>query len=102
MLLKRDPIEKTFIGKEIIHVTDFNKYENCALINDALYDENGEVFSVLNNQEKVSEWYEIDTYINSLKYVNVEAGRMGIPSDTDEKNIIRIGWVESNGEKDGK
>ena len=102
MLVKRDPIEETFIGKEIIHVTDYNKYENSALINDALYDQNGEVFTVLNDQEKVSEWYEIDTHLTSLKYVNVEAGRMGIPSNTEEKNIIPVGWVESNGEKDEK
>ena len=101
-LAKREPIEKTFIGKEIIHVTEFNKYENSALINDALYDENGEIFNVLNFQEAISEWYEIDTHLTSLEYVNVEAGHMGIPSDTENKNIIRIGWVESNGQKDEK
>jgi len=97
----KEPIEETFIGKQVIHVTKFNKYENKAIIHDALYDENGEIFSVLNDLAEVSEWYEIDTHIKSLKYVNVEAGHMGIPSNFDDANIIRIGWVESNGKKDG-
>jgi predicted secreted hydrolase len=101
LLAKRDPIEETFIGKEVIHVTKFNKFENSAVIHDALYDKNGEIFSVLNNQEEISEWYEIDTLLNSLQYVNVEGGHMGIPSDMGSKNVIRVGWVESNGQKDG-
>ena len=99
-LVKRDPIQKTFLGKEIIHVTQSNKYENKAIINDALYDENGEIFTVLNDLEPVSEWYEIDTHLTSLEYVNVEAGHMGIPSDLGNQNEIRIGWVDSNGNKD--
>ncbi len=101
LLSKREPIEKTFVGKEIIHITEFNKYENSAVIHDALYDKNGEIFSVLNFQEEVSEWYEIDSHLTSLKYINVEAGHMGIPSNMGNKNIIRVGWVESNGKKDG-
>ena len=102
LLSKREPIEETFIGKEIIHVTEFNKYENSAVINDALYDKNGEIFSVLNFQEKVSEWYKIDTHLKNLKYVDVEAGHMGIPSDIGNTNIIRVGWVDSNGQKNGE
>ncbi len=102
LLSDREPIEKNFVGKEIIHVTDFNKYENSALINDALYDENGEVFSVLNSQEKISEWYEIECKLTSLKYVNVEAGRMGIPSNAGNTNMIKVGWVESDGQEDGR
>lgn len=101
LLIKREPIEETFVGKEVIHVTKFNKHENKAVIHDALYDENGEIFSVLNDQEEVSEWYEIDTHLKSLEYVNVEAGHMGIPSNIGNQNVIRVGWVESNGQKDG-
>jgi predicted secreted hydrolase len=99
---KRDPISKTFNGKEVIHVTDFNRYENKATIHDAIYDENGEVLSVINSMEQVSEWYDIDTHLTSLKYVNVEGGCMGIPSDTGGLNIIRVGWVDSSGIKDGE
>jgi len=100
-LTKRDPIEKTFNGKQVIHVTKHNRYENKAIIHDAIYDENGEVLSVMNGREQVSELYEIDTHLTSLKYANVEAGCMGIPSNTDGLNVIRVGWVGSNGEKDG-
>jgi predicted secreted hydrolase len=101
-LSKRDPIIETFTGREVIHVTDFNRYENKATIHDAIYDENGEVLSVINGMEQVSEWYEIDTHLTSLKYVNVEGGRMGIPSDTNGLNTMRVGWVESSGKKDGQ
>jgi predicted secreted hydrolase len=101
LLSKREPIEETFVGKEVIHVTDFNKYENSAVIHDALYDKNGEIFSVLNLQEEVSEWYEIDSHLTSLKYLNVEAGHMGIPSNMGNDNVIKVGWVDSNGKKDG-
>ncbi len=100
IIVRRDPIEKEFVGKEIIHVTDFNKHENKAVVNDAIYDERGEILRVLNGQEEVSEWYEINTHLNNLEYVNVEAGRMGIPSNHD-KNVIRVGWVDSSGRKDG-
>lgn len=101
LLSKREPIEETFVGKEVIHVTDFNKYENSAVIHDALYDKNGEIFSVLNLQEEVSEWYEIDSHLTSLKYLNVEAGHMGIPSNMGNDNVIKVGWVDSNGKKEG-
>ena len=100
-IVKRDPIKMEFIGKEVIHVTKFNKYENTAIIHDAIYDENGEIFRVLNGKEAVSEWYEINTKINSLKYVNVEAGHMGIPSNLEGTNVIRVGWVDSGGRKEG-
>jgi predicted secreted hydrolase len=99
LLSKREPIEETFVGKEVIHVTKFNKYENSAIINDALYDERGEIFTVLNDQEEVSEWFEIDTHLKSLEYVNVEAGHMGIPSNIGNQNVVRVGWVESVGKK---
>lgn len=101
LLSKRDPIEREFVGKEVIHVTNFNKYENKAVIHDAIYDEHGEILKVLNGREEVSEWYEVDTHLNSLEYVNVEAGHMGIPSSLDGENVIRVGWVDSSGRKDG-
>lgn len=101
ILVKRDPIQKTFVGKEVIHVTKSNKYENKAVIHDALYDENGEILTVLNGLEEVSEWYEIDTHITSLEYVNVEAGHMGIPANIGNQNVIRIGWVDSSGKNNG-
>ena len=97
---KREPLEQNFVGKEVIHVTKSYKSENRAIIHDAIYDENGEIFTVLNNQEEVSEWYEIDTHLTSLEYVNVEAGHMGIPSNMNDRTIIRVGWVDSDGKKD--
>ena len=37
LIVRRDPIEKEFVGKEIIHVTEFNKHENKAVVHDAIY-----------------------------------------------------------------
>lgn len=102
LLVKRDPIEKNFKGKEVIYITQYDKYEKTAIIHDVIYDDKGDVLSVINEQEKVSEWYGIDTQLSSLEYINVDAGRMGIPSNSKKANSIRVGWVESNGEKDGR
>jgi hypothetical protein len=98
-LVKKDPIEKNFRGKEVIHVADYDSYKKTALINDAFYDENGEILRVINGREEVSEWYEIDSHLDNLEYVNVEAGHMGIPSNYNDKNVIRVGWVSSNGKQ---
>ena len=102
LISKRQPIEKNFIGKELIFVNQVEKDESKAIINDVLYDDKGEIFTVINGQEKISEWYGIDTRLSSLEYYNVDAGRMGIPSNSMDKNSIRIGWVESNGEMNGR
>lgn len=102
LISKRQPIEKNFIGKEVIYVSQLEKDEPKAIINDVLYDDKGEIFTVINGQEKISEWYGIDARLSSLEYYNVDAGRMGIPFDSMSRNTIRVGWVESNGEMNGR
>ncbi len=100
---KRDPIEMNFVGKEVIHIVESNHEDQTALIHDALYNERGEVFRVINKNDVVNEWYEINPKLYDLKYVNVEGGHMGIPSDTKENlNEVRVGWVESNGTRNGE
>ena len=101
-LPQREPIERTFVGKEIIHVSDFDHEKNQALINDVIYDDTGEILHVINNTEKVSEWYWIDSRTASLRYTTVSAGHMGIPSSLSGINSVPVGWVESNGEQNGK
>ena len=98
----RSPVERDFIGKEVIHVSAYDKEENQALINDVIYDNTGAVLSVINNTELVSEWYWIDSHTVSLKYLNVDAGHMGIPSGSNQETNITVGWVDSNGEQNGK
>jgi len=98
LISKRQPIEKNFKAKQVIYVTQLDKDGTKAIINDVLYDDKGEIFTVINNQEKISEWYGIDARLSSLEFYNVDAGRMGIPSDSKERYSIRVGWVESNGE----
>ena len=102
LVAKRPPIEKNFTGKEIIHAAHFDSNEKEMIIHDAIYDENGEIFRVINRNEEVSEWYRIDPYLSSLKYVSVDAGHMGIPSNLGGAHSIQMGWVESTGEKDGE
>jgi hypothetical protein len=102
LITRRNPIEKKFKGREVIYVTEYDKDAKKAIINDVIYDDKGDVFTVINEQEKVSEWYGIDTHLSSLEYFNVDAGRMGIPSNPRELTSIRVGWVESNGEKYGR
>jgi len=101
-LPQREPIERTFIGKEVIHVSEFNHEKNQALINDVIYDDNGEILHVINNTEKVSEWYWIDSHTTSLRYTTVSAGHMGVPSNLNGVNSVPVGWVESNGEQNGQ
>jgi hypothetical protein len=98
----RSPIERDFIGKEVIHVSDYDKEENQALINDVIYDNTGAILSVINNTELVSEWYWIDSHTVSLQYSNVNAGAMGIPSRSNQEINLSVGWVDSNGEQNGK
>ena len=76
---QRPPIYKNFTGKEIIHATAFDTYTKQMMIHDAIYDENGDIFRVINNQEQVSEWYKIDPYLTSLKYVSVRSRTYGNP-----------------------
>ncbi|UCD14207.1 MAG: hypothetical protein JSW60_01995 [Thermoplasmatales archaeon] len=102
LMSKRQPIEKKFKGKEVIYVSHYEEDEKKAIIHEALYDDKGEVLTVINGREKVSEWYGVDTRLSSLEYFNVDAGRMGIPSNHNGMNSIRVGWVESNGEKEGR
>jgi predicted secreted hydrolase len=102
LLPERDPIERNFIGKEIIHVSEFNKEENTALIHDVIYDDTGAVLRVINNTEKVSEWYWVDAHTAGLKFSNVNAGYMNIPPVSSKVHNITVGWVESNGEQYGK
>lgn len=100
-LSRREPIEKNFKGKEVIYITEYDHQEKQAIINDVMYDDKGEIFSVINGQEKISEWYGVNTHLKSLEYYNVDAGRMGIPANSKNLNHIRVGWVESNGEREG-
>jgi hypothetical protein len=99
---QRPPIYKNFTGKEVIHAIAFDSNTKQMMIHDAIYDENGDIFRVINGQEQVSEWYKIDPYLTSLKYVSAEAGRMGIPSNPGGIQSIRVGWIESHGEEHGK
>ena len=102
LLPQRAPIEKDFLATEIIHVSEFQKETNNALIHDVIYDDTGEILSVINNTQKVSEWYWVDSHTTNLSYKNVNAGRMGIPAIDDRINTLEVGWVESNGEQNGK
>jgi len=102
LISKQQPIEKNFKGKEMIYVSEINKELDRAIINDVVYDDTGEIFSVINGRERISEWYAVDARLSSLEYFNVDAGRMGIPSDSKEKISVRVGWVESDGVKDGR
>jgi predicted secreted hydrolase len=102
VLPERSPIERNFLAKEVIHISKLNSENNKALIHDVIYDDTGDVLSVINKTEKVSEWYWVDSHTASLKYVNVNAGRMGIPSDLNGANSVEVGWVESHGEEGSK
>lgn len=102
LLPQRSPIEEEFTGTEVIHVSEFDKNGDKALIHDVIYDDTGAVLSVINNTELVSEWYWVDSHTLSLKYLNVNAGSMGIPSATNRVNNVTVGWVDSNGEQNGK
>jgi hypothetical protein len=102
LLPERSPIEKDFFATEVIHVSDFQKGTNKALIHDVIYDNTGDILSVINNTQKVSEWYWIDSHTMNLSYLNVNAGRMGIPAIDKSINTMKVGWVESNGEQNGK
>ena len=99
---QREPIEITFGGKEIIKVVDIDRKNNLAVIQDSLLDENNEVFTVINGLEPVSEWYTVDAHLTSLEYLLIQAGRMGIPSQSDHVSAYNIGWVESGGSPDGE
>lgn len=102
LLPQRSPIEEEFIGTEVIHVSEYDKTGDRVLINDVIYDDTGAILSVINNTELVSEWYWVDAHTLSLKYLNVNAGSMGIPSAMNRGNNVTVGWVESNGEQHGK
>ncbi|MDH7507327.1 MAG: hypothetical protein QHH15_06055, partial [Candidatus Thermoplasmatota archaeon] len=102
ILPERTPINKNFTAKEVIHAVSYDKEKNIMMINDVIYDENNEIFTVINNNEKVSEWYFINPKLSSLEYVNVDAGYMGIPSNNQALLNIKVGWVESQGSKEGK
>ncbi len=67
LLPQRSPIEEEFIGTEVIHVSEFDKNGDKALIHDVIYDDTGAVLSVINNTELVSEWYWVDSHTLSLK-----------------------------------
>jgi predicted secreted hydrolase len=102
ILPERTPIIRDFVAKEVIHVSDFDKQESKALIHDVIYDNTGSVLTVINNTQKISEWYWIDSHTKSLEYLGVDAGRMGIPTMSKGINTIQMGWVESDGEQSGK
>ena len=102
LITKRSPIEKNFIGKEIIHAVEMNSDKTKMLIHDALYDDKGAILRVINDQESVSEWYMIDPHLSKLLYTDVNGGHMGIPMNPNGKNTIPLGWVESNGTQDGQ
>ena len=101
LLPERTPIIREFLATEVIHVSEFHKESNKALIHDVIYDDTGEVLSVINNTQKVSEWYWVDSHNRDLSYVNVDAGRMGIPAVDKKVTTLRVGWVESNGQQNG-
>lgn len=98
---QREPIEKTFIGKEVIRVTQVDKDAQEAVIQDALLDDKGKIFQVINGLEPVSEWYTVDARLISLQYVKITAGHMGIPSNSEDKTSYPVGWVESGGTPEG-
>ncbi|PNX45972.1 MAG: hypothetical protein BV459_07390, partial [Thermoplasmata archaeon M11B2D] len=102
MLPQRAPIEKNFIGREVIHVSTFNQKEHTALIHDVIYDDTGAILHVINETEKVSEWFWVDAHTSNLKFSNVDAGYMNIPPIDNKVNNISVGWVESNGEQNGE
>lgn len=98
---RREPIEITFLGKEIIKVTSIDKESNEAVIHDSLLAENGEILKVINGLEQVSEWYTVDARLSSLEYVRIHAGHMGIPSKSEDTKSYPVGWVESGGSPEG-
>jgi predicted secreted hydrolase len=102
LLPERDPIERNFVGREVIHVSEYNQKDSTALIHDVIYDDTGAVLRVINNTEKVSEWYWVDAHTSHLKFSNVNAGYIGIPPVSNTVHNISVGWVESNGEQHGK
>ena len=79
ILPQRSPIERDFLATEVIHVSEFDRETNKALIHDVIYDDTGEVLSVINNTEKVSEWYWIDSHTSSLKYLYCKRRTHGHP-----------------------
>ena len=95
---KRQPIVKDFEGRQVIHATYYDDEKKEMIIHDALYDENGEIFRVINEMEPISEWYRIDSLLSSLEFVNIDAGRMGIPANSN-RTSNKVGWVESNGQE---
>jgi len=97
---KRQPIVKDFKGRQIIQATYYDNEKKEMIIHDALYDENNEIFRVINNREPINEWYRIDPRLSSLEYVNVDTGRMGIPANNNLLNC-KVGWMESNGQENG-
>lgn len=101
LLPKRTPIVRNFTGKEVIHAVSYDKEKNQMFINDVIYDENNEIFTVINGNEKVSEWYYINPRLSSLEYVNVDGGYWGIPSNNQFISNIKVGWVESHSLKEG-
>jgi len=100
-LTNREPIEENYTGTEVIHAVSYDPDHNHMMIHDVIYDQNGDVVTVINDQEKVSEWYEINPKLSSMMYVNVDAGYMGIPGNAGENTSFTVGWVESNGEQKG-
>ncbi len=98
---QRAPIVRDFIGRETIEVCEMNQKNTSALIHDAMYDDKNEILTVINDTEAVSEWYHIDTHTTSLRFLDVNAGSMGIPANIPSTNAVTVGWVESNGEKNG-
>ena len=98
----RTPIVKDFIGRETIETVQCNHKQNSVLIHDAMYDENNDVLMVINETQRVSEWYWVDAHTDNLRYLNVTAGSMGIPANSASNNTIPVGWVESNGIPDGE
>ena len=97
---KRQPIVKNFKGRQVIHAVYYDDEKEEMIIHDALYDENNEIFKVINETEPISEWYRIDPHLSSLEFVDVDAGRMGIPTQNN-RSTETIGWVESNGQENG-
>lgn len=95
---ERQPIIKNFKGRQVIHATYYDDAKKEMIIHDALYDENNEIFRVINEMMPISEWYRIDSLLSSLEFANVDAGRMGIPANSNRARE-KIGWVESNGQE---
>ncbi|MFH1101632.1 MAG: hypothetical protein V1726_06330 [Methanobacteriota archaeon] len=101
LFAQQEPIKQNFTGKEVIHTVHYDPSTNNMLIHDVIYDQNGDVLSVINGQEKVSEWYTINPQMTNLQYTTVKAGSMGIPANPSTNNLL-VGWVDSNGEENGK